>query len=175
MTRKVVKKYRRLVEKTIKLINEMPNFNIISTNDMTSYTSYELDYKLTKIVIKNALTNNEIGIVIEPNDTSENIKKTILLRFNNLTNTQCECPICYDIIDNNCQIPCNKCGCYTCINCYINMFRVNNGILTCYSCKNELGVYHPSYMVDIAIAEITQKYNLYTRFKQKTQSTNKNI
>ena len=160
MTRKVVKNYRRLVAKTIKLINEMPNFEMVSTEDIQTFSSVEIDYDLTRIVIKNTLTTDDIGIVIEPNDTIENISKTIILRFNNLTNNQIDCPICYDTMDNTDQIPCNECACYMCINCYINMFKVNSGILTCYSCKTEVGVYHPSHMIEIAVNEILQKFKL---------------
>ena len=168
MTRKVVKNYRRLIDKIIKLINEMTTFEMVSTEDIPSYSLSNIDYPLTRIKIKNILTNVEIGIVIQPHDTLDNISKTIILRFNNMSINQLECPICYDLINKTDQVPCNKCACYTCINCYINMFKINNGILTCYSCKNEIGVYHPPHMIDIAVNEIRQKYRLYQRHLKMT-------
>jgi len=68
-----------------------------------------------------------------------------------------DCLICCNPIESS--ISCNECCNSWCGECYINIFKSNQGIIKCPFCKNEYGDYCPPYMMEVCIEDIRNKLN----------------
>jgi hypothetical protein len=64
---------------------------------------------------------------------------------------------CYKIdkVDRH-NVSCTKCSTGICTECYINIFRVGMGVITCPFCKYTFGRVAPPHMVQLGILEIME-------------------
>ena len=73
-----------------------------------------------------------------------------------------DCEICmenFDIIHSRCS----RCLKNHCINCYIEIFRANNGLIICPFCRNSFGlISDDKLIIEVSILEIKQKAGLLT-------------
>ena len=53
---------------------------------------------------------------------------------------------------------CTRCSKDWCIDCYIELFKVGRGVITCPFCRESCGFVQPPYMIEIAAREIKQKW-----------------
>lgn len=93
-----------------------------------------------------------IKITICPDNSWLDIKKNIDLKL--LNSNQCEniCEICKKEMET--KTACNKCKKTCCIECYINNFKKNKGIIKCDYCSYTFGIKTPDEYIDILIDDI---------------------
>lgn len=60
-----------------------------------------------------------------------------------------------------CAVGCNKCGKQTCLECYIDNFKLNKGIIRCETCNYSFGVKVPDEYIDLAIDDIIIFFKFY--------------
>jgi hypothetical protein len=68
-----------------------------------------------------------------------------------------ECLICCNKCDFTCTITCAKCSNGYCGECYVNLFRVGGGVITCPFCKLKIGEKMPPFEVEIGVQYIKRK------------------
>jgi len=126
---------QELIKKTYEDTNHTFNFQI---NDETGHM---------EIII------NENKCITYLGDKWKHLKKRID-RIIELKNGR-DCLICCNPVVSS--ISCNECCNTWCDDCYINLFRSNQGIIKCPFCKDEYGNYCPPFMMEICIEEIRNK------------------
>ena len=96
-------------------------------------------------------TNKKAIMTVLESNTWDEIKRHIDAKISNEKND--ECSICST---NKIQkrVTCTKCASYWCVNCYINIFRANKGIIKCPFCRFAYGEEFPECMVDIGVQQI---------------------
>jgi hypothetical protein len=86
--------------------------------------------------------------------TWEEIKKNIeKVQTKDYKNNNCN--ICENIIRRN--VRCTKCACNMCSNCYINIFKINKGIIICPFCRFTYGQKMEPLEVQCGVIEIKRK------------------
>jgi hypothetical protein len=109
---------------------------------------------------RNEYTNNiEVFIidkratitVLEEN-TWDEIKRHIDVKISNEKPIECSICLSKDIIIR--RATCTKCARDWCIDCYINIFRTNNGIIKCPFCRFTYGNIFPDNMIEIGVQQI---------------------
>jgi transcription elongation factor Elf1 len=65
-----------------------------------------------------------------------------------------ECSIFYKRNDKKRRVTCGKCASEWCVDCYINIFKTNKGIIKCPFCKFMYGQEFPEYMVELGVQQI---------------------
>jgi hypothetical protein len=108
----------------------------------------EQDGSLTLICNKNAITT------IIPGSKWSRVKSHIYDKLIKNCNKE-DCVICCEKILTN--VSCVKCYNSTCSECYINLFKVGQGLITCPYCKNTIGSKMPKHFVDLGVQEIRDK------------------
>ena len=96
--------------------------------------------------------NKKISITIFENYTWVETIRNIDLKINNERNN--ECSICYESEKDKRKIVCSKCVCVLCVDCYVNMFRVNKGIIKCPCCRFTYGKVFPDSMIEKGVQKI---------------------
>lgn len=119
------------------------------------------------------LINNISTITLLPDNTWDEVHRNINKKINNSKDKTKEdsCSICFEEI--NIPVSCNKCSQYFCGECYIKLFRHNNGIITCPNCRFSFGKKTPDYMIESCIAEIREKLNKAMENKNTANNNNK--
>lgn len=127
--------------------------NIIKNLILQKYKNDEFIFKrnLETYFIEIIINNNNI-ITLLPDDSWKQIQRHINKKLNYIIE---DCSICFNEIKTN--VSCNKCGNNWCRDCYINIFRINKGIIKCPHCRFEFGKEIPYYMIEICINEIKNK------------------
>jgi hypothetical protein len=63
------------------------------------------------------------------------------------------CSICSETIQTR-RTHCTKCACDWCLDCYIQIFRTNQGIIKCPFCRFTYGQTFPDYMIELGVQQI---------------------
>ncbi len=92
--------------------------------------------------------------VLESN-TWDEIKRHIDAKMSNEKND--ECSICSTKEIQKRRVTCPKCASDWCVNCYINIFRTNKGIIKCPFCRFAYGQEVPDCMVEIGVKQILDR------------------
>lgn len=81
-------------------------------------------------------------------------------RIDKIVNTKIEkiCSICSENKTIVHRISCTKCSADWCIDCYINIFRTNKGIIKCPFCRYSYGHEMPEILIDAGVAQIMNKF-----------------
>lgn len=66
------------------------------------------------------------------------------------------CPICTEHICTT-SVGCAKCATKWCVECYINIYRANKGIIICPFCRDKYGFTQPEWMIENGIRIIREK------------------
>lgn len=111
-----------------------------------------IDTRYAEIVI-----NGTGKITILPDNSWTEIKRHIIkkIKFSNEKNKSYLCSICAEQMKK--RVSCARCSNGTCGNCYINIFKANNGIIKCPHCRYSYGNHVPDNMIGIYIDEIKRK------------------
>ena len=134
--------YDKKCEIILKLIRmEFPNLEIARD---VAYNHYMV------IVFKGS--GHRGKITISPDDKWDGIKDRIETALNNKRGT---CKVCDEEIKVNAT--CNSCQGNYCMECYINIFRENKGMIVCPYCNYTFGIKTPNNMIEACITNIREK------------------
>lgn len=119
----------------------------------------KLTYKNFQIEFEYLEENNALGvcldkivkILIYPNNSWIDIKINIDTQLKQTMGNHI-CDECNDKI--KCLASCNNCRSVICVECYINNFRTNKGIIKCKICSYSFGNVVPEEYIDFAIDNI---------------------
>ena len=139
--------YDKKINVIKKLINIKYPINTFIFEDYNSVFNDKIK-KFTKIII-----NNNSSITILPDNTWNEIERNINIKLHNVNKN--ECIICLN--ETIKSVSCNKCSNLWCVLCYIELFKKDNGIITCPFCRYSFGIYTPDFMINICIKEIKIK------------------
>ena len=90
-------------------------------------------------------------------NTWDEIKRHIDAKLNSKNNNSCS--ICLGDMSVK-KVSCPKCANYWCIQCYIDIFKVNRGIIKCPYCRFQYGNEYPDELVELGVQEIKMKMRL---------------
>jgi hypothetical protein len=93
------------------------------------------------------------SITIIPENNWIDIKRNIM---NKISDIEKICLLCDN--EHKIFISCNRCSQSCCLECYINMFRINKGIIKCSFCNYKIYCECPDHMIDIYVERMV--YNL---------------
>jgi transcription elongation factor Elf1 len=62
---------------------------------------------------------------------------------------------------------CNKCGKISCIECYIDCFKKNKGIIKCDICSFSFGIKTPDSYIDMLVEDIRKNAHMMNRARTK--------
>ena len=105
--------------------------------------------------------NEQIQIAILPNVIWHDIKKNIDLKLSQINYGSTK-----SIVNDYCsqcnkqmsaKTSCNKCHGICCVECYIDNFRKNKGLIVCKFCDYVYGIKTPDEYIDILIDDIREK------------------
>jgi len=116
-------------------------------NEKIQFKKHEITGNLQII-----FTNKKAIITILESNTWDEIKRHIDAKMNIEKND--ECYICSTKEIQKRRVTCTKCSSDWCVNCYINIFRTNKGIIKCPFCRFAYGEEFPEYMVEIGVQQI---------------------
>ena len=108
-------------------------------------------YKSGKLELWFKEKNSMMKILQE--NTWDEIKRNITAHLTNDKSTICSICSTEDAIKLR-RIFCNKCASNWCIDCYINIFRTNKGLIKCPFCRFTYGRQVPDYAVELGVQEI---------------------
>ena len=94
--------------------------------------------------------NKSAKMKVSTDDTWYEIKRHIDKKMSN--DRPNECTMCYNDIKR--RATCAKCSNEWCIDCYIDIFRTNKGLIKCPFCRDVYGYICPEYMMERAIRQI---------------------
>lgn len=97
-------------------------------------------------------TDKKAIMTILEENTWDEIKRHIDAKLSNKKSN--ECSICYTNVIIKRRVSCTKCASDWCIDCYINIFRTNKGIIKCPFCRFTYGNQFPDYMIEIGVQQI---------------------
>jgi hypothetical protein len=98
-------------------------------------------------------TNYCVNVTIMDDDTWDEIKRRIDIRLN--YKREKDCSICFNSFENTIKVVfCYKCSKVYCTDCYINIFRMNMGIIKCPFCRFEFGYIHSASMIETGVQEL---------------------
>lgn len=131
-----------------------------------SYTDQEIKFvEPNGIDLYTVQIGSNIMITIMPGDNWNNIKKNIDSKLYNPIQSNNICRLCR--LEMEIKTECNKCKKSSCIECYINNFRKNKGIIKCDNCDFSFGQKTPDSYIDILIDDIRE--NAHTMNKNKSK------
>ncbi len=96
--------------------------------------------------------NKQIKIAILPNVVWQDIKKNIDLKLSKSIDFNNFCSQCNKQMST--KTSCNKCYEICCVECYIDNFRKNKGLIVCGFCNYTYGIKTPDEYIDILIDDI---------------------
>ena len=110
------------------------------------------DNNLTEILFE-YLPGNISVITILPDSTIQEIERNIKVKLTDETDGHCI--VCFETEIK--RVACPRCGNYFCGECYINIFRHNNGLIKCPHCRFTDGkIQHPN-MIETLVDDIRSK------------------
>jgi len=115
------------------------------------------DTRYTEILI-----NDVSRITLLPDSTWNEIKRHINKKLAGQRDGFGDCVICCEEITQN--VTCTKCSGNYCADCYINLFRYGEGIVTCPHCRYSFGRILPNFMIEIGVESIKRKLGKEIRF-----------
>jgi hypothetical protein len=136
-----IKLLRKLLDKSY---NNPSNF-IIVKNENNGFN---------ELIIKHDFSKNMSIITILPSSNWREIKRHIEKKLNKHNKID-DCGICYEKMEN--PVSCSKCANNMCANCYINIFKIGKGVITCPHCRYSYGEKMDDYLIELSIYEIKQK------------------
>jgi len=123
------------------------------------FPTYNIKYKLDEdthdLRLYISMIKNKIIIITinkNKNKTIEEIIKYIEQKLYNESLNNNECSICFNE-NNYCKIYCIQCTGDWCMNCYIDIFRKNEGIIICPFCRYIYGHKCPKNMIEKKISQ----------------------
>lgn len=137
-------------------INNYVEYNsrceIIKKIIKTQYKNSSIKFQqLNKMDLVYVYIDNKIKFVLMPDVKWSELKEDIDLKLKELYKekmcVKCKCEM-------KCAAGCNKCKAQTCLECYIEMFKLNKGIIICDVCNYSFGVNVPDEYIDLAIDDI---------------------
>lgn len=132
--------YNKKIKIIIKLINiTYPNETFI----FEKFNNNIFNEKIIEFI--KVIINNKTSIIILPNNTWEEIERNINIKLNNTIENKKEYIICLNNTYNS--VSCNKCCNYLCVLYHIELFKKDNGIITCPFCRFSFGIYTPDNMI----------------------------
>ena len=93
-------------------------------------------------------------ITILDTNTWDEIKRHIDAKLN--MNKDIDCSICCEDMKNK-RVSCPKCANYWCIKCYINIYKINKGLIKCPYCRFEYGEEQCDDLLELGVREIIKK------------------
>ena len=99
--------------------------------------------------------NKKSTISLPTNDSWEEIKRhinSILCKEKSP-----DCSICSASFKSLRRVSCNKCAKDWCVNCYVNIFRTNKGLIKCPFCRHTFGTIFEDWAIELAVQEILNK------------------
>lgn len=113
--------------------------------------------QLNKIDLVYVSIDSRIKFALMPNVKWSELKEEIDLKLRSVYEEKmCEKCGC----EMKCVVGCNKCGTQTCLECYIDNFKLNKGIIKCGICNYSFGVRVPYKYIDFAIDNIRSNAKL---------------
>ena len=103
--------------------------------DYLNNTKYNIHQNIFTGNIEVCFPDKNAILTILKDSTWTEIKRHIDFKLS--PNPPKECLICLNKIIQN--VSCTKCSCYTCIDCYINNFKTNKGLIICPFCRFTFG------------------------------------
>ena len=98
-------------------------------------------------------TNKKAIMTVLESNTWDEIKRHIDAKMSNEKNDECSICSSREMIQIR-RVSCPKCACDWCVDCYINIFRTNKGIIKCPFCRYSYGRQFPDHMVEMGVREI---------------------
>lgn len=131
------------------------NSNLIVELIKKFYSDKEIIFeKPATIDLYKIQIGSNIMMTIMPGDTWKEIKKNIDSKLYNLNKSDNICRLCG--LGMEVKTECNKCKKSCCVECYINCFKKNEGIIKCDNCSFSYGQkIHKSY-IDKSINNIRE-------------------
>jgi hypothetical protein len=117
-------------------------------NELIKFSRHEITGDIQII-----FTNRKSIMTVLKDNTWDEIKRHIDAKMNN--NQSGECSICSstEMIKIR-RVSCPKCACDWCVDCYINIFRTNKGIIKCPFCRYSYGQQFLDHMVEMGVQQI---------------------
>jgi len=102
------------------------------------------------------IINNNSKISLLPDNTWQEVERHINTKIIGFTG---DCPICYE--KKITSVSCAKCSNDFCGKCYIKLFMVGKGIITCPHCRDMTGQSMPEHMIEQGVYTIKKKLGQY--------------
>ena len=119
------------------------------------YSSEKIKFKEPKgLDLYTVQIGSGIKLTIMPDDTWMSIKKNIDSKLYNLNQSDNICRLCE--LEMKTKTECNQCKKSCCIECYIQNFRKNQGIIKCDNCNFSFGQKTPNSYIDVLIGDIRE-------------------
>lgn len=122
--------------------------NLIKSTYKNSQITFN---QLNKIDLMYVILDNIVKIAIMPDTNWIRIKNDIDTKLKQTFGKRM-CEGCRGQI--KCLASCNKCHTNTCLECYIDSFRIGKGIVKCKFCSYSFGHQVPDEYIDLAIDDI---------------------
>ena len=142
---------------TIMSFEKFPEYhkrcNVIK--NLISNTYKDLDYVFT---INNEtnyiemIINNKALLTLLPDNTWNEIKRHIDAK---ITCSYKDCIICFNKIETS--VSCGKCANNWCGDCYVDLYKYGNGLITCPICRFTVGEKVPSELLNFGISQIRER------------------
>lgn len=145
--------YIKQINKT-SLLNDVRNFLIKENKNY--YINFNYLTNLYEIQIKKKNIDKFIQITLYKNMNLKDFKLTL----NKLDNRDNICILCTEEMINSTH--CSKCSFNYCIQCYINIFKTNKGIIKCPQCNFKYGNIIQDELIEYYINTIKTKANLFS-------------
>ena len=100
------------------------------------------------------LTEHQAQLTIFKDDNWDDLKRCIDRKMSR--DKDVDCSICLEDMRGQ-RVSCPKCANDWCIDCYINIYKHNKGIIRCPYCRFEYGEEYPEGLIDIGVNEILKK------------------
>ena len=117
-------------------------------------TTFEFVKNIDTLYIE-VIINNDSKITLLPNNTWGEVTRHIDKKIKGFEGN---CPICFEKMIK--AVSCNKCSNNFCSNCYIKLFKVGNGIITCPHCRHRTGIHTPEHMINECVLQIKHKLKI---------------
>lgn len=137
-------------------INNIDEYNkkceLIKQLAYSTYKNSKVSFiQVNKIELMYIVLDNIVKIAIMPEQNWIDIKNNIDIKLKQTLGNRL-CKECKGQI--KCLASCNNCHTNTCLECYINNFKKNKGIIKCKNCSYSFGCEVPDEYIDIAIDDI---------------------
>tara|TARA_B100000768_G_C11266305_1_gene371248 strand:- start:1351 stop:1797 length:447 start_codon:yes stop_codon:yes gene_type:complete len=134
--------------------NEVDEYNkrcdVIKGLILTIYTNTIFEFIINPDTLYiEVMINDNSKISLLPNNTWGEVKRHIDKKIIGFTG---DCIICCEKMEN--AVSCAKCSNNFCGKCYIELFKLGKGIITCPHCRYSFGEKIPEYKIEIYVDQI---------------------